>query len=184
VLFFTPAIKAVSSTIQLNILRVGFSGARIVVRSSGLDRTGKALRRMVEGERRVTRCRGERWWMVGDFVIDLVNDGGMGAQRRARLSVVGRRTMPQSRWSLRARTWWVRVFVAAGERVRISLVLRGTPWPWFAEGSECLSRDNVKSSRTWVVGSPEWRSAQATAPAAYTSLAKPSTLEVPFSKAA
>jgi hypothetical protein len=80
----------------------------------------------------------------------------------------------KSRCSLRARTWWVRVFVAAGERVRNSSVLRGTPWPWFAEGSECMSRDNVKSSRTWVVGSPEWRSAQATAPEAYStpSLAK------------
>jgi hypothetical protein len=95
VLFFTPAIRAVSSTMQLNILRVGISGARMVVRSLGLGRSGKAVRRIIEGESRVSRCRGERSWVVGDFVIDLVNDGSMGALRRARLAVVvGRRTIP------------------------------------------------------------------------------------------
>ena len=171
VLFFTPAIRAVSSTMQLNILRVGISGARMVVRSLGLGRSGKAVRRIVEDESRVSRCRGERLWVVGDFVIDLVNDGSMGALRRARLAVVGRRTIPQSRWSFKARTCWMRAFVAAGERVRFSSGLRGTPWPWFAECSECVKGGGVKSSRT---GSWDLQSGAAqhpaTAPESYPSL--------------
>jgi hypothetical protein len=47
VLFFTPAISAVSSTMQLNILRWGGSGARMA--ASGLvTRGGKVLRRIFE----------------------------------------------------------------------------------------------------------------------------------------
>jgi hypothetical protein len=46
VLFLTPAIRAVSSTMQLNILRWGGSGARAAT-SGFVARGGKVLRRMV-----------------------------------------------------------------------------------------------------------------------------------------
>jgi len=50
VLFFTPAIRAVSSTMQLNILRCGGSGARVV--AAGLAvRGGKVLRRILAARR-------------------------------------------------------------------------------------------------------------------------------------
>jgi hypothetical protein len=45
VLFFTPAIRAVSSTMQLNILRWGGSGARMVAVGFAV-RGGKVLRRI------------------------------------------------------------------------------------------------------------------------------------------
>lgn len=46
VLFLTPAIRAVSSTMQLKTLRLGGSGARMAI--SGLEgREGSVLRRMV-----------------------------------------------------------------------------------------------------------------------------------------
>lgn len=46
VLFFTPAIKAVSSTMQLKTLRLGGSGARTAV-VLALARGGNGLLRMV-----------------------------------------------------------------------------------------------------------------------------------------
>lgn len=57
VLFLTPAIRAVSSTMQLNTLRLGGSGARMAV-SGLLGREGKVLRRMVA---RVP------WWRWGNL---------------------------------------------------------------------------------------------------------------------
>jgi hypothetical protein len=45
VLFLTPAIRAVSSTMQLNILRWGGSGARMVA-AGFADRGGKVQRRI------------------------------------------------------------------------------------------------------------------------------------------
>jgi hypothetical protein len=50
VLFLAPAIRAVSSTMQLNILRFGCSGVRSGARirpSSGLGRGGNVLRRIL-----------------------------------------------------------------------------------------------------------------------------------------
>ena len=58
-LFFTPAIKAVSSTMQLNILRFGGSGARMVA-SGFAARGGKVLRRIVDS----ARCERERGCVV------------------------------------------------------------------------------------------------------------------------
>jgi hypothetical protein len=55
VLFFTPAIRAVSSTMQLNILRLGGSGARIVA-SGFAVRGGKVLRRILAARLVVIVC--------------------------------------------------------------------------------------------------------------------------------
>jgi hypothetical protein len=57
VLFLTPAIRAVSSTMQLNSLRFGGSGVRVAA-SGFATRGGKVLRRILGA------APGERAWVV------------------------------------------------------------------------------------------------------------------------
>jgi len=56
VLFLTPAIKAVSSTMQLKILRLGGSGARMAA-VLAVARGGCGLPRMLLGTRGFSECR-------------------------------------------------------------------------------------------------------------------------------
>lgn len=97
VLFLAPAIKAVSSMMQLKTLRFGCSGGRSGARmrpSSGLGRGGRVLRRIVGGG---SECVDEKCTVglcegpVAGWVI--IRSRVIGASSSAGLGLLGARTI-------------------------------------------------------------------------------------------
>jgi hypothetical protein len=135
VLGLTPAIKAVSSTMQLKTLRVGCSETRPRA-SRGLALGVKWLRGMAQEDVSVvfsevsvrSRLVGDGMWIVRLYDID---DCGRSDAACGRRREVRRQKGPPGRRRLKVRIRTVRASDAGEERARECWVLRA---PWCISG--------------------------------------------------